>query len=256
MGKPTESILNGDEIQSGCNSLLEVFPRASTYSPQKGFEFGESLFNRREIRRISRQKQEATPFGFDGLLHPASQVNREIIQDHDLSWLEAGSQDLLHVDLKSGSVSGTIQDERFSHALHRQGSNQRHHGSVIAWNFPYRSLSCGGIGIQRGSWQCESPSHPQRPNPHCSDLLLVCAKRHEPLHSARLLSASFFRVQPRATLARLILAGLTSMPYWALKSWQCSSRVASGWASNCALKWACKTAPFLAGRPGIAFGSI
>ena len=148
MGKPPESILNGDQIQSGCNGLLELFPRTSSYPPQKGFQFGERLFNRREIRRVSRQKQEATPFGFDGLLHAASQVNREMIQDHDLPWLEAWGEHLLDVDLKSGAICGSIQHKRWSHAAQRQRGDQGHDGAIIAGQLADRALSSWGIRIQ------------------------------------------------------------------------------------------------------------
>src|SRR5947209_19820934 len=101
MSKPTESISRRDEIQSGCNGLLERFPCASTFPPQESLQFGKSLLNRRKIRRVGREKEETTAAGFNGLLDTRSQMNREIIQDHDLPWAQAGGEDLLHVDRKS-----------------------------------------------------------------------------------------------------------------------------------------------------------
>jgi hypothetical protein len=64
-------------------------------------------------------------------------VNAQIIQDHDLSCVQARSEHLLNVDLKSRSIGGSIQHKRFSHALHRQGSDQRHGGTIAgnsSWN--------------------------------------------------------------------------------------------------------------------------
>ncbi len=212
MGKPTKSILGGDERQSLGNGLLEIFACACAYPSQRGFQFGESFLNRREIGRVSRQKQETTATGFDGLFDPTSQVNREIIQDHDLSWTQAGGEDLLHVNLKSGSIGGSIQDERLSHALQGHGSDQRHIRSVVAWNLPDGSLSSGGVGIQ---WR------------H-GNMGACLIDKHQVLMAqvGRLLAPGrtgcfilfggsqrlFFRVQPRAILARLMLAGLTWMP--------------------------------------------
>src|SRR5689334_10069438 len=109
MSKPTESISGGDEIQSGGNGLLERFPCASTCPSQQRLQFGERLFNGRKIRRVRRQKQEATAASFNGLLDTRSQVNREIIQDHDLPWTQALGKELLHVDRKSGAISRSIQ---------------------------------------------------------------------------------------------------------------------------------------------------
>ena len=101
MDKPTESILSSDEVQSSGDGLLQVLTATSVYPSQKAFQLGESFFNRREIRRIRRQKQQPTAASFNCLLHPRSQVNREIIQDHDLSGTQAGSKHLLDIDRKS-----------------------------------------------------------------------------------------------------------------------------------------------------------
>ena len=65
----------------------------------------------------------------------------------------------------------------------------------------------------------------------------------------------FFRVQPRACLARVMLAGLTLTLWVASHIWQCCSRVASGLASNCSNSPACNAAPLTLGRPGMTLGS-
>ncbi len=254
MGKPTESILGGDERQSCRNRLLEIFACTSTYPSQKGLQFGEGFLDRRKIRRIGWQKQEKAPLRFDGLSDARSQVDREIIQNHGLSGVQAGSQDLLDVDLKGRAICGSVQDQCFSHALYRQGSKQRHVRPVIAGNLAHSSLSSGSIGIQgsHGNMRTcfihkdqiltDEVADLLTPSRMCGFILLACPQ------------SLFFRVQPRAILARLMLAGLTLMPYLASNSWQCSSRLASGWVSSCASKLACNSAPFFAGRPGIAFG--
>src|SRR5579884_4199162 len=106
MSKPTERISGSNAIQRGCNGLLERFPAASTCPPQQRLQLGECLFDGRKVRRVRRQKQETTAASFNGLLDTGSQVNGEIIQDHNLPGTQAGSKDLLHVDLKSGAISG------------------------------------------------------------------------------------------------------------------------------------------------------
>src|SRR5215472_18551936 len=150
MSKPTESISLGDKIQSLGKRLPERFARARLLSAQNGFHFGESLFNGREIRRIGGQEEETTASGFDSLPHLRPQVNREVIQDHDLSRGETGGQDLLDVDLKGGAIGCAIQDKGGSHSSKRQGGDQSHGGTIIAGHLAYRSLSSGGIRIQRG----------------------------------------------------------------------------------------------------------
>ena len=228
MGKPTESILGGNEKQCLGNGLLKRFSRTSALSTQTRLHFGEGLFNRREIGRIRRQEQKVTASGFDRLFHTRPLMDAQIIQDHDLSWLEAGSKQLLYIDLKSGSISRSIQDEGFSHPLRRQRSDQRHDRSIVPRHLADGSLSSGSIGIQRGhrnmgaglidkhqilTEQLLGLLTPSRAN--CI-ILLACSQ------------GLFFRVQPRAALARLMLAVLTPIPCSTWNRRQCSSRVASG----------------------------
>lgn len=55
--------------------------------------------------------------------------------------------------------------------------------------------------------------------------------------------------------ARLMLAGLTLMPWEASHIWQCCSRVASGWVLNCSTRPACNATPLTFGRPGMLLGT-
>src|SRR6266567_3479545 len=213
MGKPTESVLGGNEKQNLGNGRMSRFSRPGTRSPQKGLHFGERFFKRREIGRVRRQEQEATAFGFESLFHTRSLMDAQMIQDHELSGAQAGSKQLFHVDLKSGSISRSIQEESFSHPLCRVLRDQRHHRSIVARNLAESSLPSGSIGIKR---------------------------------SHRNMRAGL--IDEHQILAEQLLHLLTAMPCSAWNRQQCSSRVASGWASHCALKWACNTAPFLAGR--------
>src|SRR5579859_237222 len=254
MSKPAESIRRGDEIQSGGNGLLQSLPTASPCPSQHGLQFGERFFDRRQIRRVGRQKQEATATSFNGLLDPRREVDREIIQDHDLSGAQAGGQDLLHVDLKSGAISGSIQEKCRSHAIKRQRGDQGHDGSIIARHLADRAFPSWGIGVQgsHGDMRTGLVDKDQilteqvrglfAPGGSFGFLLLACSQ------------GLFFRVQPRACLARVILAGLTLTPWLASHIWQCCSRLASGWARNCSSSSASKAAPLTLGRPGIALG--
>jgi len=148
VGKPATCILSRDGEQRLGNGLLKRFSRAGALSAQQGLHFGERLFNRGEIGRVSWQEQQAAASGFYGSSDTRALMNAQIIQNHDLPWLEAGSKQLLHVDLESSSISGPIQHKSFSHALHRQRSDQRQARAIVARNLADGSLSSGSIGIQ------------------------------------------------------------------------------------------------------------
>src|SRR6266699_2956536 len=243
MSKPATSIRLSDEIQSGGNGLLEGFPCASSCQPQQRLQFGERLFNGRKIRRVGRQKQQATAASFNGLLDTRSQVDREMIQNDDLPRAQAGGQDLLHVDLKSGTISSSIQDKGRPHASKRHRGDEGHDGSIIAGHLADCALPSWGIGIQGGHSDVGTGLVDKdqiltgqvcglfTPSDSFGFLLLACSY------------GLFFRVQPRACLARVMLAGLTLMPWVASHIWQCCSRVASGLTLNCSNRPACKATP-------------
>jgi hypothetical protein len=228
MGEPATSILVGDQLQRSGNGLLERSTCTSTNLPQKRLQFGECLFDGREIGRIRRQEEQTASSGFNGLLHPGPQVDREIIQDHDLPRVQTGSQDLLDVDLKGHAICRSVQDKGRSHALQAHGGDQGHVGSIIAGNLPDRTLSSGSVGIQGGHGnmrtrlihkdQILASQMQGLLTPRCSLFFFLFAG------SQRL----FFRVQPRAILAREMLAGLTLTPVFSSHRRQCSSRLTSG----------------------------
>jgi len=125
---------------------------------------------------------------------------------------------------------------------------------VVAGDLAHRPFSSRSIGIQQGhvdlgaglidddqilSGQLLGLLPPGR----ASEVILLAS-------SYRL----FFRVQPNTIRVRLIEAGLTLVPVLASHIWQCCSRVASGLASNCSSRPACKDAPLMLGRPGISLG--
>src|SRR6266566_1152318 len=254
MSKPPERISGRDEIQSRGNGLLKGFSAASPRLPQQRLQFGERLFDGRKIRRVCRQKEEATAASFNSRSDTRRKVDREIIQDHDLSCAQAGCQDLFDVELKSGAISGSIQHKRWPHASKRHRGDQGHDGSIVARHFADCALSSWSIGIQGGHGDMGTGLVDKdqvlarqvcglgAPSGPFGFLLLACSY------------SLFFRVQPRACLARVILAGITLMPWEASHIWQCCSRLASGVALNCSSSPACKAAPLTLGRPGMALG--
>lgn len=66
MGKPAERILSRNGGQRLDDCLLEGLAGASTYPSQTRFYFGKRLFNRREIRRVCGQEEEAAAASLNG----------------------------------------------------------------------------------------------------------------------------------------------------------------------------------------------
>lgn len=226
MQKPAESVLRGKGRQCLDDRLLESLTCASPNASQDGFQFGKCPFNRRKIGRVRGQKQQLAAFVFDGLPHLWPLMSREIIQDHDLSRTQAGSQDLLHISLEGRRIRRSIQQECFSHPLHRQRSDQCQVGPIITRNVADRTLASRSVGIERRHvdlrtrfihddqilrGQVVRLLSPGRPN---GFILFAGSQRF------------FLRVQPNAMRARLMEAVLTLIPVRSSHIWQCCSRVA------------------------------
>lgn len=210
MPKPAERIGSSNAGQRLDDRVLECLARARTNAPQDGFQLGKGALNGREIGRVGWQKQKLAASSFDGLPYPRSQVDREIVQDHDLPRAQAGSQNLLNVGLEGNPIRRSIQQHCFAHALKRQGGNQRQVRAVVAGNLAHRPFPSRGIGIQR--------SHVDLgPGFIHNDYVLEGQLPSLLLPRGGVLLAGsyglFFRVQPSTALARLMLAGLTVMPW-------------------------------------------
>lgn len=85
MQKPPERILSGNTGQRLNDRFLQRLAGSSPDPSQDGFQFGKGSFDRREVGRIGRQEQELASSCFDSLFHARTQVDREVIQNDDLS---------------------------------------------------------------------------------------------------------------------------------------------------------------------------
>ena len=73
----------------------------------------------------------------------------KLVHDDDLPRAQAGSEDLLNVELESDGIGCPLQDEGFPHALPRQGGHQGGIGSGVAWHLAVSALPSGRVGIHR-----------------------------------------------------------------------------------------------------------
>lgn len=145
MQKPPQSVLGRNAGQRLDDRLLQRVSCPSLNAPQDGLQLGERLLDGRKIRRIRRQEKKVASSGFDRLLDARPSMRREIGQDHDLARTQAGSQDLLHVDLKGSLVCRAIEQHCFTHAVKRQRSDQGQIGSIVARNLADGALASWGI---------------------------------------------------------------------------------------------------------------
>jgi hypothetical protein len=105
MAKPADRILISNTGQCLDDCILKSLTCARTGASQDGFQFRKGSLNGGKIGRV---RGPETGVGNLWFRWPAShedeRLNREIVQNHDLSRAQAGSQDLLDIRFKGGSV--------------------------------------------------------------------------------------------------------------------------------------------------------
>ncbi len=81
--------------------------------------------------------------------HLGSLRGAQMIHHHDLSGRQTGGQDLLHIDLKSGSIGGSLQHHAGPYPLSGQRGDQRQVFSAVSGNTAIGTLAFGRSGIER-----------------------------------------------------------------------------------------------------------
>jgi hypothetical protein len=109
VGEPAERILGGHGLQGLANGFLQRLMGPGTHASQKGFELGEGFFDGSIIRRVGRQEEQFTATRLDELTHARPFMGAEIIEHHDLSSRQTGSQDLFDVGFKGQCIDGPLR---------------------------------------------------------------------------------------------------------------------------------------------------
>src|SRR5215212_7532889 len=87
-------------LESSAQGFQQGFSGARPGLTHKSLELGEGLFYWVEVRRVGWQVEKLAASSFDELPDPRALVGGEVVHHHDLSRLQRGSQNPLHVGLK------------------------------------------------------------------------------------------------------------------------------------------------------------
>ena len=147
--KPAVRILRGDPFQRLGDGLLQRLVGSCSQSPQPGFQLGERLLDGCQIGRIRGQEEHLAAARLDGLAHALPFMYAQVIQHHDLAWLQAGREDLFDIGLKGERVNRSFQDHRRLDALERQSSEERRIFAPVAWHRPISALATRRSGVER-----------------------------------------------------------------------------------------------------------
>ena len=93
---------------------------------RQGFELGADLFDRVEVGRVFRQEDEARADASDRPSHGLSLVGAEVVQDHDVTWLEGGREELFDIGAEAFAVDRPVEQAgRFDAVVAQRGEEGR-----------------------------------------------------------------------------------------------------------------------------------
>ena len=103
----------------------EGLDRPTARGAHEGFEFGETQFDRIEIRTVRGQIPQRRAGGGDQLLDAVDVMRGEVVGDDDVAWCERRDEDLLDVGEKTVAVHGAIDDARRGQPRDAQARDKR-----------------------------------------------------------------------------------------------------------------------------------
>ena len=137
---------------------------------QQSFELGEDLLDRIEVGRVFRQKDEASPDIADRSSHGLSLVGAEIVEDHDVAWLQRRHEELFDIGVEALTVDGPVEQAGRVDAVVAQGGEESR-GLPLALRdlvdepfSPWRPAALAGhIGLRRGFIDEDQPPRVDEP---------------------------------------------------------------------------------------------
>ena len=111
----------GEDFAAGVGDRLVA---SGSRLSQQSFELGEDLLDRIEVGGVFRQKDEAASDIPDRLPHRPSFVGAEIVEDHDVAWLQCRHEELFDIGVEALAVDGPVEQAGRVDAVVAQGGEE------------------------------------------------------------------------------------------------------------------------------------
>lgn len=106
------ALRGGEGLHECADSVPECFCCSFGVVPEQGLQLSKDLLNGVEVGRVWRQVEHVRSHMTNRLHNSSLLVAAEIIHDHDVTWPERRSQELLDVGQEALAGHGTIQNQR------------------------------------------------------------------------------------------------------------------------------------------------
>ena len=114
----------GEEIQGRRDQRTDLVKGSWAGGAEERLQLSEGQFDRIQVGTVRREEPELGPDGVEGGADRGMFVDREVIENHDVSRAQRRHQDLLDVGQEGPAVHGAVMHHRGSHAAGPQGTDE------------------------------------------------------------------------------------------------------------------------------------
>src|ERR1700761_3168777 len=100
----------GEQVEEITGLLPSRFDGARFGGAHQVLQLGEDLLNWIKVRTVGRQEEQVRARGADDVAGFLTFVTAEIVEDHDISFRQGGSQLRLDVERKEFAIDGAFHD--------------------------------------------------------------------------------------------------------------------------------------------------
>ena len=115
----------GEEPQRGRDQRAHVLEAARARGAEKGFQFGEGLFDRIEVRTVRREEAERGARGLDRRPNRGLLVHGEVVEHDDVAGPQGRDQDLVDIRAERVRIDRAVEHARGGEPLQAQRRDHR-----------------------------------------------------------------------------------------------------------------------------------
>jgi len=141
---------SGEGHEGSGNGLDERGDGSGSGFSQDGFELGDRLLDRIEVRAVSRQITHSCACGFNGLANADDFVAGEIVEDDHVTWLKSWREHLLDIGAKALAIHWPVENAGSGQAAGSQRRNEGDRLPVAARNGGDEPLTARASAIPAG----------------------------------------------------------------------------------------------------------
>jgi len=150
MPKEVLALIGGEAVEDGPDPVPECRDGTLCGSAQMGFELGEGLLDRIEVRRVWRQIEKLRPCGLDNLAYHLALVGGQIVHHHDVAALQCRHEALFEIAAEDCTIHWFVDHEGGGHGVMSEAGDKGRDLPMTVRDFGDQALPTFGAASEPG----------------------------------------------------------------------------------------------------------